>query len=1051
MERYRLRDRVVTLLLGALAAGALAPESLPAQYFGQNKVQYRTFDFQVLRSPHFDVYFYPEEEVAARDAARMAERWYDRLSTMLDHEFELRQPVVLYGSHPAFQQTTTLQGDIGEGTGGVTEALKQRVIMPLAGSYQETDHVMGHELVHAFQYDISGLGRFRGTLGAGARAFGGAPLWFTEGMAEYLSVGPIDPHTAMWLRDAVLTGNLPDHDQLNRDPSFFPYRWGQALWAYVGGRWGDPTIGQILRLVGQGLPYPDAFERVLLADLEDVIADWHVAIRRSYLPMLPDRAEAREAARALITEDRDGGTLNIGPSVSPDGRYVAFISELDFIDAELHLADARTGEVIRRLQRGAAFDSHFQSLRYINSAGTWAPDSRRFAFSALKAGSDVLVIMDVERANVLEEVRIDGVSEISTPTWSPDGRTIVFAGIEGGVSDLYAYDVETEQSRQLTDDLYANMHPTFSPDGSLIAYVTEEGPGTDLESLQYAPYRIMLMELSTGAKRTVPAMGEGANVNPQWTRDGAGIYFISNRSGIPNIYRVDLASGQLFQVTELFGGVSGITDTSPALTVARNDNRLLFTAYEESNYNIYTLTSTEDLAGTLVDEAAQLAMAEPLPAHLPPVPRPQQGPFTRVASTIADVTSGLPSRAATAQWEVSPYRPRLVLDYLGQPQVGVAVGGYAGQGGLYGAVSGIFSDLLGHHTVMGAVQAQGQYDELGFQTVYLNQKHRYNWGALAQRIPYIYLRQRYACAETGCPNNDVGELNMDFLRVRTFDAALTGLAQYPFSPAWRVEASAGLRRISQDIVVDRIRGISDFVNGQPVNFDPVSQERFKEPGSSAAFNMAQASAALVYDNALFGYTSPFAGQRYRFELAPTVGEISFVQALADYRRYLYLRPFTLAVRGLHTGRYGRDDDVFYPTWMGNPYFMRGYYSAYGDCRDGETITACDVYGSMLGTRIAVANAELRFPLIRALVIGPIGFPPIEGIAFYDAGVAWDRNTTPVFERGTPADPSERGIVSSTGVGARINLLGFAVLEVDYVKPLDGDRDWHWQFAFQPGF
>src|SRR5690606_28837305 len=166
-------------------------------------------------------------------------------------------------------------------------------------------------------------------------------------------------------------------------------------------------------------------------------------------------------------------------------------------------------------------------------------------------------------------------------------RTIVFSGIQGGVSDLYAYDVETEETRRLTDDLFANMHPTFSPDGSLIAYVTDEGPGTDLENLQYSQYRIMLIDASTGTKREVPAMDAGANVNPQWTRDGAGIYFISNRSGIPNIFRVDIASGQLYQLTDLFGGVSGITETSPALTVARNDDRLLFTAYEEGNYNIY--------------------------------------------------------------------------------------------------------------------------------------------------------------------------------------------------------------------------------------------------------------------------------------------------------------------------------------------------------------------------------------------------------------------------------------------------------------------------------
>jgi hypothetical protein len=192
--------RLVTPLVLALAAAAVHDTSLSAQYFGRNKVQYETFDFQVLRTENFDVYYYPSEQVATRDAARMAERWYSRLSRIIDHRFENRQPLVLYGSHPEFQQTVTTGGEIGEGTGGFTEAFKRRVVMPLAGSYEETDHVLGHEMVHAFQYDIAGFGRGgAGGLEAAARRLS-VPLWFTEGMAEYLSVGPVDPHTAMWVR-----------------------------------------------------------------------------------------------------------------------------------------------------------------------------------------------------------------------------------------------------------------------------------------------------------------------------------------------------------------------------------------------------------------------------------------------------------------------------------------------------------------------------------------------------------------------------------------------------------------------------------------------------------------------------------------------------------------------------------------------------------------------------------------------------------------------------------------------------------------------------------
>jgi outer membrane protein assembly factor BamA len=220
------------------------------------------------------------------------------------------------------------------------------------------------------------------------------------------------------------------------------------------------------------------------------------------------------------------------------------------------------------------------------------------------------------------------------------------------------------------------------------------------------------------------------------------------------------------------------------------------------------------------------------------------------------------------------------------------------------------------------------------------------------------------------------------------------------------------------------------------------------------FNMAQGSVALVHDAALFSYTSPFAGDRYRFELSPTVGQLRYLQALADYRRYQYLKPFTFAVSGLHFGRYGTNDtaeQLFYPIFLGENSLVRGYYNNYSDCYNGNSRCNPDVLNSSFGTRVLVAKAELRFPLIRALVVGPIGFPPIEGFGFFDAGTAWDKGTSPSFTRGVPADPSERGILTSAGVGARVNILGYIILEADYVKAFELDRGWRWQFALQPGW
>jgi outer membrane protein assembly factor BamA len=218
----------------------------------------------------------------------------------------------------------------------------------------------------------------------------------------------------------------------------------------------------------------------------------------------------------------------------------------------------------------------------------------------------------------------------------------------------------------------------------------------------------------------------------------------------------------------------------------------------------------------------------------------------------------------------------------------------------------------------------------------------------------------------------------------------------------------------------------------------------------------------VFDNALFGFTSPFAGQRYRFELMPSAGSINFLGALADFRRYLWFEPFTLAGRGLHFGRYGMDEEdeaVVGPLYAGQVSLLRGY--GYGDLADrcvselqntpGEN-ESCLVLDQLFGSRLAVANLELRFPLIRALVLGTgIGFPPVEGFAFFDAGTAWGRGLSPVLATGVPADPTERGILTSAGVGSRVNLLGFAILELGYVRPFAGNRGWHWHVALQPGF
>jgi hypothetical protein len=299
----------------------------------------------------------------------MAERWYARFSKHLRHTFSHRQPLVLYSSHPHFSQTNVTAESPGEGTGGLTERNKARIAMPFAAGLGETDHVLGHEIAHAFQIDISRKN--------GRNAFS-LPGWFIEGMAEYLSLGPIDVQTSMWIRDAAIYGRLPTLAQL-KDPRFFPYRFGHALWSYLATEYGEDKVVEILKST-----INDPIKRLEAATstpADELTRDWHATISKAVAPRPPDVVRPR----VIVSSRDDDARLHVGPSLSPDGRRLMFLSERDRLSLDLFLADTATGTVKNKVL-STALDPHLDSLQYIHSSGAWDLSGRRFAMTAISAG-----------------------------------------------------------------------------------------------------------------------------------------------------------------------------------------------------------------------------------------------------------------------------------------------------------------------------------------------------------------------------------------------------------------------------------------------------------------------------------------------------------------------------------------------------------------------------------------------------------------------------------------------------------------------------------------
>lgn len=996
-------------LLFSLFLTIISFSAAHAQYFGKNKVKYEDFDYQVLHTEHFNIYHYPREFQAITDLARMSERWYGRYTKIFHHTFDKPNPLVIYANHADFQQTNVIRSQLGVGTGGVTEGRRNRVVLPFAESNSSTNHVLGHELVHAFQYDIAKSSNI------GLRKTGKLPLWFIEGMAEYLSIGHEDTHTAMWMRDAILNDDLPTIEEISENRKYFPYRYGQAIWAYMTGRWGDGIVPKLYKQSSKVGPRK-GFKKVLGVTPDSLSTLWRQATIDKYKPMLKGRTKPDSVGKPILTPDNNSGKMNVSPSLSPNGKYVAYITSKSLFALNLYIADAHTGKVIRKLTK-TSVDPHMSALRFIQSAGAWSPDSKRFAFVVFADGDNEISITNVKTGKEVKRLHFKKVQSMTSPAWSPDGSKLVFAGSKGGYSDLYLYDFKADSLRNLTNDKYSDMQPTWSPAGDKIAFVTDRGPETSFKKLEFGNLGLATYDLQDGDIERLPKFDKAKHINPQFSPDGQSLYFISDYEGFDNVFRYSFANGNIYQLTNVATGISGISANSPAMTVARETGDMIVTVFQNTHYFDYKI-APEKMKGNVVKETGQIAEAPQLP------------PARLHGSQIVAGYMNNPRAAAArdTSFTLTDYRPRLVMDYIGGG-AGVGISTSMFGSGAAGGINMHFSDMLNQHSLFASVRAQGTLKDISGEVTYLNQEQRFMWGVSAGHMAFRTSSAAVGLDTLQLQNGDqVVARQVQQLNRRIFQERGSLLGYYPFSRYLRMEGRLNYMHISYDYEVRS----ATIAGGSVIRENKQSLE------GPSPLNLYSASVALVGDNSISAFTGPIRGHRFRLEVEPTTGGLNFMRVIADYRRYFFLNPYTIAFRALHEGRYLSDSnsDRLSPEFLGYETLVRGYNVQSFDPTECTSTTAgnCPEFNRLIGSRIGVANLEFRMPFtgIKPLALIESHTIPSTLVAFVDGGVAWTKNDLPVWE--FKRKTADRVPVFSTGVSARVNLFGYLIGEIYYAVP-----------------
>ena len=472
--------------------------------------------------------------------------------------------------------------------------------------------------------------------------------------------------------------------------------------------------------------------------------------------------------------------------------------------------------------------------------------------------------------------------------------------------------------------------------------MTDRGPDTSLELLRFGSLRVAFLDLATRQIELAGGM-EGTNINPQWAPDSRSVAFVSDRTGTPNVFLYERDSRLTYQLTDVYTGISGLTELSPAISWALDADRLAFSYYQGRDFafNVYTIDNPRGRKGapyapaelppptTFADVVAEDdsltggGVLPPLPSDVPRATasvyrgrdgfrasaatpraaRPEDRPVS-VRALLDSATLALPD---TAEFGRRKYSGKLAPDYIAQPSIGYARDNFGR--GIFGGAAIALSDMLGNRRMLIAGQVNGRIDEAQVYAAYGNLSRRTNWTVGFQQYPVFFFTGSQTGIDTAGRGVSVFTLDRFVVRQTFFDAAR------PFNRFRRVEL--GIRGVNIGRARQEFFQYFDPTSGADLGFN-------SETTGLGSTNYFQPSVALVFDNSVSLYVGPIMGRRSRFEYAPAIGDWIFHQVLADYRRYDGpAGPFTLATRTLFFGRFGRDDDQF-PIFLGDPSLLRGY-------------------------------------------------------------------------------------------------------------------------------
>ena len=733
------------LSLALAAAFTLAaPEPARAQfvpYFGKNKVKYDDFAWRIYKSPHFEVYYYPEFEQHLARVVSYAESAYQKVSSDLKHEIGFHIPLILYKTHSEFEQTNLFPSFVSEGILAFAEPGRDRMVLPIDQPPDQLQGLITHELTHVFEFDLIPRNIMQRNI----------PLWVDEGLADY-ERSTWDTLDLMTIRDAAVTDQIPKLSRLDQALDFgnprVVYNLGHAAFEFMEARYGKEGIRQFLytlrkNIVGGGIEdiYMQAF-RVKPEEFDDAFDKW---LKERFKPFR-DKQRPTDYGKDLSPDsEKTDYTQVYAFAPSPSGEIVAAITgNRGDGEADIVLLSTLDRGVIRNLTKG--FTDDYENLAVSDAfvAGrsiAFDPKGDSVAFFARKGKRRSLFLVSVLTGKTLHRIGVD-LDQAQSPCLLPDGRHALFSAIKEGISDIYLMDMEDGSYRNLTQDSFHDTDPQVSPDGKLVVY-TRRVSGHD---------KIYTFPLDNPGHKTQLTFGPHDDSAPVFSGDGRQVYYASDEEDeIYNLRSLDLATGVIRQFTDALGG-----DMTPAPLLGKGGERLAFISYFKGEYRLQSIETADPVKE--VEQEVQVA-----------------------ENALVDFQPDVIHQVIAENKRKKRLFENLFLE--GRPPLNVGV---TSGGDFYGGSQVALTDVLGDQNFVFTAISMREFRT--YDGTYINLAKRLHYGISAFDTTRFFFASPYALQP--------GFSREGAMATQRYTGA-TGIAQYPLDKFRRLDISAGVLRLNE--------------------------------------------------------------------------------------------------------------------------------------------------------------------------------------------------------------------------------------------------------------